>query len=63
MVLGWMAGRAAELTKLFGESPPPGMSPPPVAGESAPRPAKQSLDRHYEEFTRDNPTPPDYFSS
>lgn len=64
LLVSWVAGRAGELARLARS---PGWrrktSPPPAAADSPPAPAKQELDKHYQEFARDNPPPPEYPTS
>lgn len=60
LLLGWVAGQARFLSNLLQPpATPPKTSPPPAARDAAPAPVKKSLDDHYREFARDNPSRPD----
>lgn len=57
LLLSWVAGQARLLSNLLQPPPsPPKTSPPPVVSDTAPAPVKQSLDEHYQQFARDNPS-------
>lgn len=56
LLFDWVTGRARKLARLAEEpTVPRRTSAPPAAKEAPPAPAKDSLDKHYSEFARDNP--------
>lgn len=61
LLLGWLGGQVAQVARLI-QQPEPlrRIAPPPAAKDSAPPPVKQKLDKHYEDFARENPSAPDY---
>lgn len=55
LLIDLVAGRARELARLVQEpTVPRRTSSPPAAKDAPPAPAKDSLDAHYSEFSRDN---------
>jgi len=61
LLIDWVAGRARELVRLAQEpTVPRRSSSPPAASAAPPAPAKEKLDEHYAEFSRDNPDSKSY---
>lgn len=59
LLVEWVVDQAKSLARLTRASQePPKTSPPPRAVEAPPADAKNKLDSHYQEFSRDNPGDP-----
>jgi hypothetical protein len=64
LLFDWAAGRARQLAHLIQDAPSSRKtSSPPVAGDSAPAPVKESLDQRQDEFAGDNPDQSSYPST
>ena len=63
LLVSWAAGRVRSLAQLLHEPTARRQtSLPPAAADAAPAPVKQDLDKHYEDFARDNPDSEPYSS-
>lgn len=64
MLLGWATARVREVARLVQEpTAAPRFSPPPQAPDAPPASAQDTLEKHREEFARDNPDSTEYPSA
>ncbi|MBI2956256.1 MAG: hypothetical protein HYY26_02965 [Acidobacteria bacterium] len=59
LLVSWLGARAVRLGRLLRPGASPPRTSPPPETEPAPVEARQQLEKHYEDFSRDNPEPPD----
>lgn len=64
LLLGWATARVREVARLIQEpSAAPKFTPPPQAPDAPASPAREALEKHREDFARDNPDATQYPST